>query len=188
VHNQTGKDHFQRKRNIFFTGPPRCGKSTLIEKVVTGIHVPVTGFFTREIQEEGRRVGFSINTLDGREGILAHHDIRGQFRVGKYGVNIKDIDSIAVPAMIPATREEIVVIDEIGKMECFSQLFRKALIRVLDLPNCVIGSIAQKGGLFIQRIKKRDDVTVIKITAQNQDILVDQILESTKTANPRSQT
>jgi len=172
------------KRNILITGPPGCGKSTLIERIVNRIERPVTGFFTREIKEEGRRVGFSINTLDGREGILAHQNLKSQFRVGKYGVNIKDIDSIAVPAMIPEREEEIVVIDEIGKMECFSVLFKKTLVRVLSLPNWIIGSIAQKGDLFIQRIKERDDVKVIRITAQNQGILVDHILESIKT-DPR---
>ena len=172
------------KRNILITGPPGCGKSTLIEKIVNRIEKPVTGFFTREIKEEGRRVGFSINTLDGREGILAHQNLKSQFRVGKYGVNLKDIDSIAVPAMIPEREEEIVVIDEIGKMECFSVLFKRTLVRVLSLPNWIIGSIAQKGDLFIQRIKERDDVKVIRITAQNQGILVDHILESIKT-DPR---
>lgn len=172
------------KRNILITGPPRCGKSTLIEKVVNRIEKPVTGFFTREIKEEGRRVGFSINTLDGREGILAHQNLKSQFRVGKYGVNLKDIDSVAVPSMIPTRKDEIVVVDEIGKMECFSVLFKKTLVRVLSLPNWIIGSIAQKGDLFIQRIKERDDVKVIRITAQNQGILVDHILESIKT-DPR---
>jgi len=172
------------KRNILITGPPGCGKSTLIEKVVNRIERPVTGFFTREIKEQGRRVGFSINTLDGREGILAHQNLKSQFRVGKYGVNLKDIDSIAVPAMIPERKEKIVVIDEIGKMECFSVLFKRTLVRVLSLPNWIIGSIAQKGDLFIQRIKERDDVKVIRITAQNQGILVDHILESIKT-DPR---
>ena len=164
------------KRNILITGLPGCGKSTLIEKVVNIIERPVTGFFTREIKDKGRRVGFSINTLDGREGVLAHQNIKSQFRVGKYGVNLKDIETIAVPSMIPAKKEEIIVIDEIGKMECFSSLFKETLIKVLNLPNWIIGSIAQKGGLFIQRIKDRDDVLLIKITAQNRDILVDQIL------------
>ena len=172
------------KRNILITGPPGCGKSTLIEKIVNRIERPVTGFFTREIKEKGRRVGFSINTLDGREGILAHQNLKSQFRVGKYGVNLKDIDSIAVPAMIAERKEEVVVIDEIGKMECFSVLFKRTLVRVLSLPNWIIGSIAQKGDLFIQRIKERDDVKVIRITAQNQGILVDHILESIKT-DPR---
>jgi len=166
------------KRNILITGPPGCGKSTLIEKIVNRIERPVTGFFTREIKEEGRRVGFSINTLDGREGILAHQNLKSQFRVGKYGVNLKDIDSIAVPAMLPTRKEKIVVIDEIGKMECFSVLFKRTLVRVLSLPNWIIGSIAQKGDRFIQGIKERGDVMVISITTQNRDLLVDQILYS----------
>ncbi len=166
------------KRNILITGVPGCGKSTLIEKVVKRIERPVTGFFTLEIKERGRRVGFSINTLDGRVGILARQNIRSQFSVGRYGVNLKDIDSIAVPSMMPEREEEIIVIDEIGKMECFSPLFKETLVRVLDLPNWVIGSIAQKGDLFIQRINERDDVLLIRLTAENRDVLVDQILDS----------
>ena len=165
------------KRNILITGPPKCGKSTLIEKVVYRIgRRPIKGFFTREIKEKGRRVGFSINTLDGREGILAHQNIKGKFRVGKYVVNLRDVETIAVPSMIPARADEIVVIDEIGKMECFSSLFKETLIKVLNLPNWVIGSIAQKGDLFIQKIKERNDVMLISITPQNREILVDQII------------
>jgi nucleoside-triphosphatase len=168
------------KRNILITGTPGCGKSTLIKKIVDRIEKPVNGFFTLEMEEKGRRAGFSINTLDGREGILAHQNIKGKFRVGKYRVNLRDIETIAIPSMIPARADKIVIIDEIGKMECFSSLFKETLIKVLNLSNWVIGSIAQKGDPFIQSIKDRDDVLLIKITGQNRDILVDQILDSIK--------
>jgi len=141
---------------------------------------PAGGFFTREIKDKGRRVGFSINTLDGREGILANKSIRSEYRVGKYGINIEDIDTIAVPSLIPRGKDEIVVIDEIGKMECFSDLFKKTLIQVLDSPNCVIGSIALKGGSFIQGIKNRDDVKVSNVTPETRDSLVEKILDSIK--------
>ena len=169
-----------KKTNILITGPPGCGKSTVIEKVINRMEEPVGGFFTREIQERGRRVGFSITTLDGREGILAHQNIRSQFRVGKYGVNIKDIDSIAVPAMVPTQKDKIIVIDEIGKMECFSALFKKTLIQVLDSPNCVIGSIALKGDHFIQRIKERSDVHIIYMSTKNRNMLVEKIINYTQ--------
>jgi nucleoside-triphosphatase len=168
------------KSNILVTGPPGCGKSTLIEKIITNIERPATGFFTREIQERGRRVGFSINTLDGRDGVLAHQKIRSQFHVGKYGVNIEDIDSCAVPAMVPTKKDEIIVIDEIGKMECISSLFRDTLMRMLNAPHWIIGSIAQKGDRFIQSIKVRNDVKLIHVSAQNRNMLVEMIINYTK--------
>jgi nucleoside-triphosphatase len=164
-------------RNILITGPPGCGKSTLIEKVVERIDLPATGFYTREIREKGIRVGFSITTLDGRKGILAHEDIKSRWRVGKYGVNLQDIDSIAVPAMLPTRKGEIVVIDEIGKMECFSSVFRETLIKALNSPNWLIGSIAQKGDAFIQSIKRRDDLLVITATPRNRDVRVNELLQ-----------
>ncbi len=156
-------------KNIFVTGPPRCGKSTLIEKLILRIEKPATGFFTREIKEKGRRTGFSITTLDGKRGVLAHENIKGRFRVGKYGLNLEDIDRVAVPSMLPAIPGEIVVIDEVGKMECFSSLFRETLIKVLDSQHHVIGSIAQKGDQFIQEIRNRDDVLLVNVSEKNRD-------------------
>jgi nucleoside-triphosphatase len=153
------------------TGPPRCGKSTVIEKLVKQIQRPVLGFLTREIKEKGRRVGFAIITLDGKEGILAHEESQSPRRVGKYGVNIDELDRIAVPSIIPSVADQIVIIDEIGKMECFSPLFRETLIQTLDSANPVIGSIAQRGDPFIEKIKARKDVFVLTVSEKNRDSL-----------------
>ncbi|HID31342.1 MAG TPA: AAA family ATPase, partial [Desulfobacterales bacterium] len=70
-----------------------------MKKIVERINLPCTGFFTREMRERGRRVGFSIVTLDGRQGVMAHVDIRSRYRVGEYGVKVQNIDRIAVPSM-----------------------------------------------------------------------------------------
>jgi len=159
-------------RNILFTGPPRCGKSTLIKKLVRRIRRPMVGFFTGEIRDGPRRVGFSITTLKGQKGLLAHHDLKGRFRVGKYGVNLDDIEQIAVPAMIPTTPDQLVVIDEIGKMECFSGLFKQTLVKILDSGHDVLGSIALRGGPFIQQIRQRPDVQLIHVSEENRNSLV----------------
>jgi len=155
--------------NVFVTGPPRCGKSTLMEKLIASIEKPTTGFFTRQITEKGQRVGFSITTLDGKEGVLAHVNMKGRFKVGKYTVNLLDIDQIAVPSMLPSTADDVVVVDEVGKMECFSPIFKQVLMKLLDSDHQVIGSIAQKGDKFIQEIKARDDVLLFNVSAQNRD-------------------
>jgi len=165
------------RKNILLTGPPRCGKSTLIEKVIQKIDRPMTGFFTREIKEGGKRVGFSIITLDGKEGILAHENSETKIRVGKYGVHLDRLDQIAVPAITTGRPDEIIIIDEIGKMECLSPLFRETLLKTLNSNHWVVGSIAFKGNPFIERIKERGDVALFTVTEKNRDLLVGEILE-----------
>ncbi len=164
------------RKNILFTGPPRCGKSTLIEKIVAETKRPTTGFFTREIREHRRRVGFSINTLKGKAGVLAHQYIKSKYKVGKYGVNIQDIDYIAVPAMHTDNEKVVVVIDEIGKMECFPPLFRDTVIRVFNSKNPVLGSISLWGGPFIEQIKRRDDILLIEVSKDNRDSLTERFV------------
>jgi nucleoside-triphosphatase len=110
--------------------------------------------------------------LDQKEGILAHERIKSSRQVGKYGVNLSDIDRIAVPSMMPSTLDQLVVIDEIGKMECVSERFKKTLGQVLDSDLPVVGSIAMKGDRFIQKIKARSDVLLVTVTPQNRDELV----------------
>ncbi len=162
-----------KPKNILITGPPRSGKSTLIERLLEKIQKPATGFLSREIREKGNRVGFSITTLDGKRGILAHEKIKTSPRIGKYGVNLQDLDRIAVPSIIPSSPSQMVIIDEIGKMECLSRLFRETLSKTLDSVNPVLGSIALHGGPFIQKIRERKDVLLITLTEKNRDSLVD---------------
>lgn len=166
------------QKNFLVTGPPRCGKSTLIEAVCRGISVPMTGFFTKEIIARGHRVGFRIVTLDGQEGVLAHEQIKGRHRVGRYGVSLEDMEGIAVPSMAPPDPESIVIVDEIGKMECYSELFRETLIRTLNSRNKVLASIALKGGPFIDRVKSRSDVRLMEVSEQNRGALVRVLIEA----------
>lgn len=168
------------KKNILITGLPGCGKTTLIEKVAAGIDMPVAGFLTREIRQRGKRVGFSMETFDGNKGALAHTDIRSQVRVGRYGVNLEAIETIAVPSFDTGEADVLVVIDEIGKMECYSPLFRKAVLNALDSPNPVLASIAEKGSPFIEGIKAREDVELHRILTANRDFLAVIIVDAVK--------
>lgn len=165
------------KKNILVTGPPGCGKSTLIEKVLAALETPAAGFLTREIREGGRRMGFSMETLDGRKEILAHVQIRSSLHVGKYGVDIAALENLAVPSMNPGSAGNLVVIDEIGKMECLSEPFRKATLRALDSPNVVLASIAQKGDGFMESIKAREDVVLYRINPSNRDRLAASVMD-----------
>lgn len=164
-------------RNILVTGPPGCGKSTLLGKVIGQLKEPLSGFITREIREKGKRVGFSVETLDGNKSVLAHIHSASAHKVGKYGVSIESIDRMVVPSLTISNPSGIIIVDEIGKMECLSASFRSAVSKILDSPRLVVGSISQKGGPFIQSVRQRKDVLLIGITVANRDGLVDSILE-----------
>jgi len=165
------------RKNIFVTGPSRSGKSTVISRIVERLDKGATGFFTTEIRDGARRVGFSITTLQGNRGILAHQDLAAGPRLGKYRVNLEDLEKIAVPSMVPDSTMEIVVVDEVGKMECFSELFRKRLLQVLDSENVVLGSIALRGDNFIEKIKTRPDVQLLPLSEKTRDLLPKIILD-----------
>ena len=173
-------------KNILVTGPPGSGKSTLIEKVLKEIRAPVTGFFTRELREKGRRVGFSITTLDGKGGVLGHEKIKKSPRVGKYGVDLQDLERIAVPSIVPSQSDQVVIIDEIGKMECLSSLFRETITKALDCPNPVIATVALHGGPFIDKIKSREDVLLIVLSEGNRDSLVTFLAQKIDSANRKA--
>jgi nucleoside-triphosphatase len=79
--------------------------------------------------------------------------------------------------MVPPGDDRWVIIDEIGKMECLSQLFRDTLLEVLDAPNGVLASIALQGDAFVESIKRRSDVHLLLVTKENRDALAGTALD-----------
>jgi nucleoside-triphosphatase len=162
-------------KNLFLTGAPSSGKTTVIKKVIEGLDHPANGFYTEEERIEGRRVGFMMKALDGRTGYLAHQDIKSDFHIRRYGISIENIETIAALSITPLNRN-IIILDEIGKMECFSAVFKIAAIKALDSPNIVLGTITFGGDEFILGIKKRDNIEIIEVTPGNRDSLPEILL------------
>ena len=162
------------KKNIFLTGAPSSGKTTVIKKLLSRLNYPVSGFYTEEERIAGKRIGFLMKTVDGKKGYLAHQDIRSDIRIRRYGVSLENIEQIAVPSIIPKNRN-IIILDEIGKMECYSEVFRRAALGALDSQNIVIGTITFGGDEFILGIKRRDDTEIHEVTPENRDMLPEMI-------------
>jgi len=121
------------KRVYLLTGKPGTGKTSLIKEAITGMEGKAGGFYTEEIRTRGIREGFRLVTLDGRRAILAHIDIHSSHRVGKYGVDTESLDRVGVSALRQAVQDcDLVIIDEIGKMELFSADFKDAVSQIID--------------------------------------------------------
>lgn len=157
-------------KNIFITSLPGIGKTTLIMEIIKELNLDAGGFYTSEIREKGVRKGFKIVTLNGKEGILAHVNLKSPYRVSKYKVNIKDLEEIGVRSILEALKEnKTIIIDEIGKAEMYSEKFKKTVLTTLDSKNKVLGTIKLTPDSFTSKIKKRPDTKVFYFTRENRE-------------------
>jgi len=175
-----------RKRNILITGQPGIGKTTFIKKLAEELmDLHPSGFYTTEIREAGIRKGFELISLDGRKGILSHVDINSPYRVSKYGVDVERLEIFLDSFSLLGPTTSIVIIDEIGKMECFSGKFRTLVRDILDSDKLLVATIALKGSGMIADIKKRDDVRLFQVKLENRDPLVSEILKDVRDLGKR---
>ncbi len=162
--------------NILISGLPGVGKTTLIKKIaahLSGMH-PV-GFYTTEIRKAGIRQGFELISLSGDKKLLAHSNLDTPHRVGKYGIDVAGFEAFLGTMQFQNVGAGLVIIDEIGKMECFSKKFRIIVKELLNSSRPVLATVALKGKGFITDVKGRKDVQIFTVTEENRDLLADRI-------------
>lgn len=170
------------RKNILITGLPGIGKTTLIKQIVYELaRYRPRGIYTEEIRQEDERKGFQLVSLDGKRAILAHvlHVlIDSSYRIGKYWVDVSAFDSFLDSLSLSEPEEGIIIIDEIGKMECLSLKFVRLIQELLDSKNIIIATIAHTDGGIKGKIKERDDVRLFRMNLENRDSIKDEILEA----------
>ena len=170
------------KQVYLLTGRPGTGKTSLIRQMLAGIKGKGGGFYTEEIRSRGIRQGFRLVTLDGQSAILAHVDIHSPYRVSKYGVDIDSLDRVGVSALHQAAKEcDLIVIDEIGKMELFSDNFRKTVLEIIGSGRRVLGTIMLNPNPWADEIKCLPQVKLITVTRDNHQIVLGELHHWLKT-------
>jgi len=162
---------------LLLTGVPGVGKTTVLRRVKDRLAGrQLRGFLTDEIRSSrGERLGFRIETLDGRTARLAGVGLRSTDRVGRYGVDVGALDAVAVPAL--ALEEgAIYLVDEIGKMECLSRAFTDAVARLLDSTRPLIATVAQRGTGFIAEVKGHPRAELREVTRGNRETMPERIV------------
>ncbi|MDI6641124.1 MAG: nucleoside-triphosphatase [Elusimicrobiota bacterium] len=184
------------KKNVFITSNPAVGKTRLIKEVCMPYVEYLGGFYTEEIREEpcerseggqklspqqlsnmaaqrpnkwqSKRVGFKLKTFSGEEGILAYKGMKSQYRLNKYGIDLKVIEELGVKSMLAALQnKKVIVIDEIGTMECYSDLFRKTVVECLNSTKNVLATIRYKAQPFTDEVKRMANTELILLTTEN---------------------
>ena len=165
------------KQVYLLTGKPGTGKTSLIKQAVAGIRGKAGGFYTEEIRSGGARLGFKLVTLDGETAILSHVNIHSPYRLSKYGVDIDNLDRVGVSALYKAAEEcDLVIIDEIGKMELFSANFREVVLQIIDSGKRVLGTIMLSANPWADAIKRRPQVNLVVVTRANYHQVLEELL------------
>jgi len=168
-----------RKRIILLTGNPGVGKTTVLMKTVNALKsegYSAGGMISREVREGETRVGFQIQNLNtSKRGWLANINQKNGPQIGKYRVNIENLNDIGAQAIFDALENsEIIAIDEIGPMELFSAKFKQATQKALESDKLLIAVIHWKAqDKLATEARKREDAELITVTYRNRDDLIE---------------
>ncbi|KAM3862728.1 cancer-related nucleoside-triphosphatase [Diretmus argenteus] len=184
-------------KHVFLTGPPGVGKTTLVQKACEALvssGVGVEGFYTEEVREGGRRVGFDVVTVAGERGHLSRirdtaavpHG-RREYMVGQYVVDLPSFENLALPLFrnvgsADGGSRKVFVIDEIGKMELFSQSFIRSVRQALDSSACtILGTIPIPKGKplgLVEEVRSSRDVKVFIVSKENRNVILQDIVST----------
>jgi nucleoside-triphosphatase len=179
----TDVDHALSPQRVFLTGEPGCGKTTVLEKTAELLALrglKIGGMMSSEIRERGTREGFSVEDLLTHErGILANVGRSKGPRVGKYSVNICDLERVGAGAIQRAIEEaDVVLIDELGPMELHSSRFIESVEAALRSRKHVLGTIHKRASHpFVVDVKSNPAYTLVEVTFANREELPVRIAE-----------
>jgi nucleoside-triphosphatase len=164
------------KPAFLLTGQPGTGKTSIIKQAIAEMKGKAGGFYTEEIRSQGVRQGFRLVTLEGQTAILAHINVPSPYRVSKYGVDVESLNKVGVSALNKAMREcNLVVIDEIGKMELFSAKFREAVSNILNSGQRLLGIIMLSPNPYADAIKRQPQVNLVTVTRTNHQQVLEEL-------------
>ncbi len=161
---------------VFLTGLPGCGKTSIIREVAGRLPEFVTGFYTEEVRDRGgQRIGFDLVSHTGDRAVLARKGGRSRARVGKYSVFLEPLEEWGLDLLRPSSDRPLVILDEVGKMECLSRAFQQRVLELIGSAYPILGSVALRGGGLIGRVHEHADVECREVNAENRTGLVQEL-------------
>ena len=164
---------------IGITGMPSVGKTQTLLKIIEKIEKSgyvLQGMITETVIVKKKRVGFYVTDWQTKEKkVFAHIDFDTKEKVGDYGIDLDALEEIGVPAIEKAINDDnvdIIIIDEVGKMEMLSEKFCEVVTDALDSDKPILVTLHKKSRTpLLQDIRRRDDIRILEVTTVNRNLL-----------------
>ncbi len=162
---------------IGITGLPGSGKTYALLRVIEMLQdgeLKIGGMIDEPVGDGRHKTGFTCrDLLTGETQLFASTEIESRIVVGKLGVDISKLEEVGVKAIRQACECcDIVVIDEVGKMEVECPMFIEAVKEALDANKPMIITLHKKSrNPLLQDIRRRDDVRILEVTPTNRNLL-----------------
>jgi nucleoside-triphosphatase THEP1 len=171
------------KKQILITGPPKCGKSTLISKLInyySEYNYIIYGFLTPEFKENGKRLGFDVvDIYSGSISKLARiGDFGTGYKVGKYNVFVEKFDSYLENSLnLEGKNVDLIIIDEIGKMELYSKKFQNFINKVFFSNIPILATIGSKLNHPLKNyLLNLPSILLLNLNRQNFQLIFEKVI------------
>ena len=177
--------------HVFLTGEIQVGKTTLINKVLKELPARRIGGFCTVKKNDIPGTSGSVYIVRANEicsaGALGTggaetyfgDETRVGIRCGSPGPAAfpEAFDSFGVMILSDAEDCDLILMDEIGKMERKALVFTKRVLELLDGDVPVLGVLRKEGSTPLQeQIRNHKNVRLIEVTKENRDRLVPELV------------
>lgn len=157
------------KRHVLLTGEIGAGKSTALRAALARMEIRADGIETYSPQPRGvlPKTLYLRAYGEERQGMLLCILPDGD----KSGVT-RAFDAEAARLLLQAKdTADVIVIDEIGRLERDAHAYHDALRACFDGPAPVLGAIRKHKADWADWIREREDVLLLEVTRENRDAL-----------------
>ncbi len=172
------------KRHILICGDVGVGKSTLIQKLLHTVDLPIYGFITKRLPS-GENGFHPIYIHPAGEPENARRrtaeNLIGTCNGRIHDIHLETFNTVGAELLRTAKPDGCIVMDELGFMEAKADVFTQAVFDALDGDIPILAAVKSRTDIpFLEKVRNHPNASVYQITVENRDSLCDMLLPVVK--------